>query len=106
MHSLDSSILSILIFLPLVGALLIADARVSCRVQRAWRSLLIQLRAFHSIIAMGLSAPGGFRFEQKMLWLPQAGISYHLGMDGISLLLILLTTFLTPLCHPGGVDRH
>src|SRR3972149_3469570 len=40
----------------------------------------------------------GMQFEERATWIPASGISYHLGVDGISLLLVLLTTFLTPLC--------
>ncbi len=41
-------------------------------------------------------SPGaGFQFVEKMDWIPRFGISYALGVDGISLLLVLLTTFLT-----------
>src|SRR5881396_2228660 len=38
----------------------------------------------------------GFQFEEARAWMPGFGISYHLGIDGISLLLVLLTTFLMP----------
>ena len=38
------------------------------------------------------------QFVEQRAWIPGAGISYHLGVDGISLLLVLLTTLLTPLC--------
>ena len=38
-----------------------------------------------------------FQFQEQYAWVPNLGISYHLGVDGISLLLVLLTTFLMPL---------
>jgi len=38
-----------------------------------------------------------FQFETKALWFPDIGVNYHLGLDGISLFLVLLTTFITPL---------
>ena len=38
-----------------------------------------------------------FQFEEVARWMPTLGVSYHIGIDGISLLLVLLTTFLTPL---------
>jgi NADH-quinone oxidoreductase subunit M len=38
------------------------------------------------------------QFVERYNWLPQYGISYYVGIDGFSLLLIMLTTFLTPLC--------
>jgi NADH-quinone oxidoreductase subunit M len=43
----------------------------------------------------------GFQFQQKAVWISSLNISYHVGIDGMSLLLILLTTFLTPLALLG-----
>jgi NADH-quinone oxidoreductase subunit M len=40
---------------------------------------------------------GTYQFEERYPWLPEFGISYHLGVDGISLFLVVLTTFLTPI---------
>ena len=42
-------------------------------------------------------ASAAFQFEEKHAWIPEFGIQYHLGVDGISLFLIVLTGFLTPL---------
>src|SRR5258705_12385533 len=39
----------------------------------------------------------GYQFEEHWRWMPTLGASYHVGIDGISLLLVLLTTFLMPL---------
>ncbi len=39
----------------------------------------------------------GYQFEEKAEWIAGSGISYHLGIDGISMPFILLSTFLTPL---------
>src|SRR5262249_47658080 len=39
----------------------------------------------------------GYQFVELRPWMPSLGISYHLGLDGISVLLVLLTTFLMPL---------
>ena len=44
------------------------------------------------------SSLSGFQFEINQPWIATPNISYHLGIDGISLWLVLLTTFLTPLC--------
>ena len=38
----------------------------------------------------------GYQFEESRRWMPTLGVSYHVGIDGINLLLVLLTTFLTP----------
>ena len=40
--------------------------------------------------------PPGFQFAERVAWIPALGISYSIGIDGISLLLVLLTTLLTP----------
>ncbi len=44
------------------------------------------------------SETAAFQFVERVEWLPFFNISYHLGIDGISLFLLLLTTFLTPIC--------
>ena len=43
------------------------------------------------------SAAVGYQFEEKGIWLPGTGIGYHMGVDGISMPFVLLSTFLTPL---------
>jgi NADH-quinone oxidoreductase subunit M len=51
----------------------------------------------------------GFQFVERYSWLPDFGISYHVGLDGITLWLVLLTTFLTPialLCSWESVDQR
>ena len=44
------------------------------------------------------SQTAAMQFVERREWLPAYGISYYIGIDGFSLLLIMLTTFLTPLC--------
>src|SRR5882762_9330417 len=46
----------------------------------------------------------GHQFEEYRIWMPTLGVSYHIGVDGISLLLVLLTTFLTPLALASAWD--
>jgi NADH-quinone oxidoreductase subunit M len=94
-------ILTAIIGLPVLGALwlLLLDAREPTRLHRV--ALGMSLATF---LVSGLlwllfdRARAGMQFEERHTWIPAAGISYHLGVDGISLLLVLLTTFLTPLC--------
>src|SRR5229473_804779 len=99
--------LTILIFVPLLGAaavLLQSDERT------IWSSAFI-----FSLIPLALSfylfaafAPhqAGYQFVEQYQWIPQFGISYHLGIDGISLFLVLLTTVLITLSllYSGGGD--
>src|SRR5438093_1332638 len=46
----------------------------------------------------------GYQFEEHARWMPTLGVSYHVGVDGISLLLVLLTTFLMPLALASAWD--
>src|SRR5262249_46561242 len=46
----------------------------------------------------------GFQFEEKADWVPALNIGYHMGIDGISLFFVLLSTLLTPLCILSAWD--
>ena len=94
-------ILSTLIFLPLAGALLLM------LVPRR-KALVVKVSALILTLAeFAVSLPLFFNFDEKTAamqfveqreWFPEFGISYLLGIDGISMLLVMLTTFLTVLC--------
>src|SRR5262249_33043673 len=66
------------------------------------------------LLSLGLLAEfnpaiGGFQFETSLVWVESLGIKFHLGIDGISLWLVILTTFLTPialLAATGSVSRR
>jgi NADH-quinone oxidoreductase subunit M len=96
-------ILSVVTFLPLVGALIIYVNRGDDEAARR-NSRWIALWA--TIVTFGLSllllwrfdpAQTDFQFVEKASWLA-TGITYHMGVDGISLPLIILTTAIMPLC--------
>ena len=97
-------ILSLVTFLPLVGALfcLIVNGPKEA-VDRNCRSvaLLTSLATFLISILLWVwfdPTKAGFQFEEKLAWVPALGIGYHLGIDGISLFFVLLATLLTPIC--------
>jgi NADH-quinone oxidoreductase subunit M len=99
--------LTILIFAPLLGAavvLLQSDERT------IWTSAfifsLVPLAWSFYLFAGFDSSQAGYQFIEQYEWIPQFGISYHLGMDGISLFLVLLTTILITLSllYSGGGD--
>ena len=97
MSDLNQYILSCLIFCPLVGAILVA--LLPCRVARegAFTVALINfIFSLHLVQHWNYTA-NGYQFEASMPWIPKFGINFHLGVDGLSVLLVLLTTFLTPL---------
>jgi NADH-quinone oxidoreductase subunit M len=91
-------ILSILIFLPLLGAILVAF--IPGRQENAIRfgALLISGLTFAASLLLAVAfddGAEGFQFVQVLDWIPFFGIQYKVGVDGISLVLVLLTTLLT-----------
>jgi NADH-quinone oxidoreductase subunit M len=100
----DLPILSLVTFLPLVGALIVltikGDAAAVARNARyvaLWTSLIVFLLSLVLWFEFDQATPA-FQFVEKVEWLPAFGISYHLGVDGLSVLFVLLTTLLTPIC--------
>ncbi|MEI5678107.1 MULTISPECIES: NADH-quinone oxidoreductase subunit M [unclassified Mesorhizobium] len=99
----DWPILSTVTFLPLVGAfliLLIRDDNDSAR--RNIRNVALLTTVFTFLLSIFIwagfdNANPGFQMVEKSAWL-DSGISYHMGVDGISMLFVILTTFLMPLC--------
>jgi len=96
--------LSLLTFLPLVAAVVIVltarnDGYVA-RYTALGGSLLTLALVIYLVVTSRLDFSGTsgshFRYEERVPWLPQIGASYHLGLDGLSLLLVLLTTILVP----------
>ena len=94
-------ILSSLILLPTIGALFILFGRSSSNYNGAkYISLFISLANFVLSIYLWIlfdSTNSGFQFVEEKNWL-QGFINYKVGIDGISILFIVLTAFITPLC--------
>jgi NADH-quinone oxidoreductase subunit M len=100
----DSQVLTALILLPLVGALVVAvTPREAVRLQKLV-ALAFTTAAFALSILMlrGFEPRPGMQFEVSRAWIPAYGISYHLGVDGLSVWLVILTTFLTPIALLGS----
>src|SRR5579862_1343652 len=101
---LMSHILSVLLLLPALGALLLL--LVPAREVTTQKAIALGV----AVVEFGLSLlllPGfayvpGFQFVEQYPWVPSYGISYHLGVDGVSLWLVILTTLLTPLSLLGS----
>jgi NADH-quinone oxidoreductase subunit M len=94
-------ILSILILVPLVGALgLMLLPKNNVKLQRhfAVGVSLVELALSLHLMAYFMPASTGFQFSQSLAWLPaSSGVRYIVGVDGISLILVLLTTMLCPI---------
>ena len=96
-------ILSTVTFLPLVGAFLILMIRdEGAAARRNIRNVALFTTAFTFVLSLVIWAlfdprESGFQLVEKAEWLG-SGITYHMGVDGISMLFVILTTFLMPLC--------
>ena len=98
-------ILSLVTFLPLAGALFILTIRDqdphiiarNARYVALWASGITFLLSLYLWFNFDRST-SAFQFVEKAEWMPLLGLSYHLGVDGISVLFVMLTTLLTPIC--------
>lgn len=100
MNWLDQNILTLVTFVPTAGAVLLLFFPRRDRDIRLF-ALVISLLTF--VLSLHLPTHfnrnlAGFQFDKNVAWIPTPNIHYHMGMDGISLWLVVLTTFLTPLC--------
>src|SRR5260370_40608153 len=97
MDFLAHHILSVILFTPLVGALvLLFIPREMAHAHKIAGNVFGSLGFVFSSWLLRWFRPGwrGFTFEEAADWIPSIGAKYHLGIDGISLLLVMLTTFL------------
>ena len=92
-------LLSLVLFLPLVGAALVLLLPSRAHGAIRWTALLTTVADFAVSIPLftRFRPEAGMQFEERRTWIEAFGISYHVGVDGISLLLVLLTTFLMPI---------
>src|SRR5712691_13084353 len=98
--NLSPIILTLVTFVPLAGGLLLLLFPRRDRDIRVF-SLVVSLLAF--VLSLHLPvhlqrAQTGFQYELDKQWITSPNIHYHMGVDGISMWLVVLTTFLTPLC--------
>lgn len=96
-------LLSAILFLPLVFALIIAVWPQKTTL----RHLALGFSLMEFLVSLALlkdfdSSSAALQFVEKVTWIQRFGISYFVGVDGISLMLILLTTFLTPIIILGS----
>src|SRR6201996_9376970 len=97
-------ILSLITWLPLVGCLCIMMVRgdeetvaSNARWTALWTSLLVFVLSLVLWVQFD-PAEAGFQFNERINWLPEYKVGYSMGVDGISVLFVLLSTVLTPIC--------
>ena len=97
-------ILSLITWLPLVGCLAMMMVRgdeetvaSNARWTALWTSLLVLILSLVLWVRFDPS-DGGFQFNERIAWMPEFKVAYSMGVDGISVLFVLLSTVLTPIC--------
>jgi NADH-quinone oxidoreductase subunit M len=99
--NIDHTILTVITFVPLVGAVLLALLPDKGKLMQ-WGALAVTLITFLCTLHLPAhydysAAAGTFQFEQNYDWIRSPAIRYHLGVDGLSMWLVVLTGFLAPL---------
>ncbi len=92
--------LTVLTFLPLAGAAAIGFLRRDATARIRWVALMVSVLTFFLAVKVFVDfnpRQPGMQFFERHPWITVPAISYHVGVDGLSILLILLTAFLTPL---------
>ncbi|HJW83052.1 MAG TPA: NADH-quinone oxidoreductase subunit M, partial [Anaerolineae bacterium] len=93
-------LVSLVTFFPLIGMLILLFTPKER--EEAIKRVALVFSTLTFVLSLGLLFGGfdiqraGFQFEENVPWIPAWGINYHVGIDGISILLVLLTTLLMP----------
>jgi NADH-quinone oxidoreductase subunit M len=96
---MDFPFLTLITFIPLVGVVIVALIPANREREIKWFSVVLStIPLVLSIVMWALFDPGqGMQFAEEALWIPTLDVYYRMGVDGISLPLIFLTTLLTTL---------
>ena len=100
MTSLAQHLLTYILFIPAIGALILLFLPKEQKQLLRWFSFIVSLIPLGLSILLWLGYHNGltgFQFEEKAQWFALINSYYHLGIDGISLTMVLLTTLLTPI---------
>ena len=109
---MQERLLSLILFAPLAAAVVLLLIPSSQRnAIRLWANLSsLGVFLLSLLLLPGFNrADGGFQFIERQPWIPSLGVSYYLGVDGISLLLLLLTTltsFISVLCSWSAIEER
>jgi NADH-quinone oxidoreductase subunit M len=103
------SLVTIVLFLPMVGLTILLFLRDDQVDNIKWTAFGFSIVTFVASLLLwfgfDFSQPG-LQMVQQWEWLPQYGISYYVGVDGLSLLLVVLTTFIMPLAILSSFRAH
>lgn len=103
MDFINSNLLTILILIPIAGAVLTLAHQMFWKQESQLKWLTLGFTLVNFVVSLALfsssatAGPGGFFFEQNVPWIKAIGTNYHIGVDGLSFWLVLLTTFIMPI---------
>lgn len=110
MENSGLSLVTVVLFLPLVGLTILLFLREDTQAPAIrWTALGTSIVTFvASLIMWAGFNPGqpGLQMIQRWEWLPTYGIEYYVGIDGLSILLVILTTFIMPLAILSSFRAH
>ena len=103
MDFINENLLTILILLPAFGALAVMGHALFWKEEGALKWITLGFTLLNFLVSLALiterkaAAAGGFLFEKNIPWIKAINTNYHVGVDGLSLWLVVLTTFMMPI---------
>lgn len=103
MDFLNANLLTILILLPVAGAVLALGHQMFWKQEGQLKWLTLGFTFVNFLVSLlllsnsAVAGPGGFFFEKNVSWIRAINSNYHVGVDGLSLWMIILTTFIMPI---------
>lgn len=103
MELLNSNLLTILILLPLIGAVLTLAHQMFWKQEGQLKWLTLGFTLLNFVVSLALfsksavAGPSGFFFEKNVPWIKAINTNFHVGVDGLSFWLVILTTFIMPI---------
>src|SRR5690606_30099988 len=110
MENTGLSLVTVVLFLPLIGFAILFFLREQTQLQNIkYVTLGTTLVTFVASLLLWIAfdpANPGLQMVQRSDWLPRFGISYYVAVDGVSLLLVVLTAFIMPIAVPASFRPH
>ena len=103
MDFISENLLTILILLPVVGAVLVVAHQMFWKREDHLKWLTLGFTTLNFLLSLllivdqGTASASGFFFEKNVPWIAAINTNFHLGVDGLSLWLVILTTFIMPI---------
>lgn len=103
MDFINENLLTILILLPVVGAVLTLAHQMFWKQESQLKWVTLGFTVLNFLVSLllfsgsAITGPGGFSFEKNVPWIKAIGTNYHVGVDGLSFWLVILTTFIMPI---------